>query len=178
MNTNCVGRFFTVQLESSWKDPWKPARIFFLNQADAIKRKQKIFIAFYTNIRFKELLPFVFFILVFVFTVLVLLWFCWHPLCACAPVFNICIYCYLKRMPPPPLPPSMRKRTRSRLIDLAKNPKLSVDVIRGWCALQGKSYLWMPLLGIARHQSQFSHPCVCERFIYSQDRSTYFPAAE
>ncbi len=27
-------------------------------------------------------------------------------------------------------------------------------------------------------QSQFPHFCVCERFIYSQDRSTYFPAAE
>jgi hypothetical protein len=27
-------------------------------------------------------------------------------------------------------------------------------------------------------QSQFPHSCVCERFIYSQDRSTYFFAAE
>jgi hypothetical protein len=27
-------------------------------------------------------------------------------------------------------------------------------------------------------QSQFPHSCVCERFIYSQNRSTYFPAAE
>ncbi len=27
---------------------------------------------------------------------------------------------------------------------------------------------------IARPQSQFPHSCVCERFIYSQDRSTYF----
>jgi hypothetical protein len=26
--------------------------------------------------------------------------------------------------------------------------------------------------------SQFPHLCFCERFIYSQDRSTYFPAAE
>ncbi len=32
--------------------------------------------------------------------------------------------------------------------------------------------------GIARPQSKFPHTCVCERFIYSQDRSTYFPAAE
>ncbi len=30
----------------------------------------------------------------------------------------------------------------------------------------------------ARPQSQFPRSCVCERFIYSQDRSTYFPAAE
>ena len=33
-------------------------------------------------------------------------------------------------------------------------------------------------LGIALPQSQFPHSCVCWRFIYSQDRSTYFPAAE
>ncbi len=32
--------------------------------------------------------------------------------------------------------------------------------------------------GIARPQSQFPYPCTCEIFIYSQDRSTYFPAAE
>ncbi len=37
-----------------------------------------------------------------------------------------------------------------------------------------KSYLCIPFLGIARPQSQFPHSCVCERFIYSQDRSTYF----
>jgi hypothetical protein len=35
-----------------------------------------------------------------------------------------------------------------------------------------------PFLGIARPQSQFPHSCVCERFIHSQDRSTYFPAVE
>ncbi len=31
---------------------------------------------------------------------------------------------------------------------------------------------------IVRPQSQFSHSCVYERFIYSQDRSTYFHAAK
>ncbi len=36
----------------------------------------------------------------------------------------------------------------------------------------------VPKKGIARPQSQFSHSCVCERFIYSQDWSTYFPVAE
>ncbi len=41
-------------------------------------------------------------------------------------------------------------------------------------ALQGKSHLCIPFLRIARPQSQFSHSCVCERFIYSQDRSKYF----
>jgi hypothetical protein len=40
-------------------------------------------------------------------------------------------------------------------------------------ALQRKSHLCIPFLGIARPQSQFPHSCVCERFIYSQDRSTY-----
>jgi hypothetical protein len=44
--------------------------------------------------------------------------------------------------------------------------------------LQGKSHLCIPFLGIARPQSQFPHSCVCERFMYSQDRSTYFPVAE
>ncbi len=39
----------------------------------------------------------------------------------------------------------------------------------------------IPFLGIAWPQSQFPHSCVCERFIYSQDRSTkstYFLHAE
>ncbi len=34
------------------------------------------------------------------------------------------------------------------------------------------------LLGIARLQSKFPHSLVCERFIYSQERSTCFPAAK
>ncbi len=42
--------------------------------------------------------------------------------------------------------------------------------------LQGKSHFCIPFLGIARPQSQFPHSCVCERFIYSKDQSTYFPA--
>ncbi len=46
-----------------------------------------------------------------------------------------------------------------------------------WPALQRKSHLCIPRKGIAPPQSQFPHSCVCERFIYSQDRSTYFPAA-
>jgi hypothetical protein len=36
----------------------------------------------------------------------------------------------------------------------------------------------IPRKGIARPPSQIPHSCVCERSIYSQDRSTYFPAAE
>ena len=45
-------------------------------------------------------------------------------------------------------------------------------------ALQGKFHLCSPFLGIARPQSQCPHSCVCERFINSQNRSTYFPATE
>ncbi len=44
--------------------------------------------------------------------------------------------------------------------------------------LQGKFHLCIPFLGIARPLSQIPHSCVCEHFIYSQDRPTYFPAAE
>ncbi len=44
--------------------------------------------------------------------------------------------------------------------------------------LQKKSPLCIHFLGIAQPKSQFLHSCVCERFIYSQDLSTYFPAAE
>ncbi len=44
--------------------------------------------------------------------------------------------------------------------------------------LQGKSHLCISFLGIARPQSQLRHSCICERLIYSQDWSKYFPAAE
>jgi hypothetical protein len=37
--------------------------------------------------------------------------------------------------------------------------------------LYRESYLCIPRKGIARPQSQFRNSCVCERFIYSQDRS-------
>ncbi len=40
------------------------------------------------------------------------------------------------------------------------------------------SHLCISFLGIARPQSQFPHSRVFELFIYSQDGSTYFPAAE
>jgi hypothetical protein len=43
-----------------------------------------------------------------------------------------------------------------------------------WYALQGKSHVCIPFLEMARPWSKFPHSCVCERFIYSQDRSTYF----
>ncbi len=44
--------------------------------------------------------------------------------------------------------------------------------------LQRKSHLGILFLGIVQPQSQFPHSCVCVRFIYSQDQSTYFSAAE
>ncbi len=40
--------------------------------------------------------------------------------------------------------------------------------------LQRQFRLYIPFLGIAWPQPQFPHLCVCERFLYSQDRSTYF----
>ncbi len=45
-------------------------------------------------------------------------------------------------------------------------------------ALQRKLHLCILRKRFARPQSKFPHSCVCELFIYSQDRSTYFPAAE
>jgi hypothetical protein len=42
------------------------------------------------------------------------------------------------------------------------------------CTLQRKSNLCIPFLGIAGPTSQFPHSRVCERFVYFQDRSTYF----
>jgi len=44
--------------------------------------------------------------------------------------------------------------------------------------LYRKSNLCLPGKGIALPQSQFLHTCVCERFIYSQERSTYLAAAK
>jgi hypothetical protein len=58
-----------------------------------------LYIAFYTNIIYKKFLPFVFFILVFVFTVLVLLWFSRHSFCACA---TVCHSCIQRECPSPP----------------------------------------------------------------------------
>ncbi len=46
------------------------------------------------------------------------------------------------------------------------------------CTVQRKSDLSTPRKTAAQLQSQFPDSCICERFIYSHDRSTYFPAAE
>ncbi len=39
--------------------------------------------------------------------------------------------------------------------------------------LKRKSHFYIPFMGIARTPSRFPHSCVCERFIYSQDRLTF-----
>jgi hypothetical protein len=44
----------------------------------------------------------------------------------------------------------------------------------GYDTLQRQFRLYIHFLGIARPQPQLPHSCVCERFIYSQDQSTYF----
>ncbi len=56
---------------------------------------------------------------------------------------------------------------------------LSCELLAIPAAQQPKSHLCVPFLGIAGPQSQCPHSCACERFIYSQDQSTYiFPEAE
>ncbi len=44
--------------------------------------------------------------------------------------------------------------------------------------LYRKSDLYIPKNETARPRSQFLHSCICERFIYSQDRSSYLAAAK
>jgi hypothetical protein len=51
---------------------------------------------------------------------------------------------------------------------------LSLLQVFHYYTLQRQFRLYIPFLGIARPQPQFLHSCVCEQFIYSQDRSTYF----
>ncbi len=64
------------------------------------------------------------------------------------------------------------------LVKTAENMTSQAQVHFRASTLQGKFHLCIPFLGIVGPQSQFPHSCVYERFIYSQDRSTYFPAAE
>jgi hypothetical protein len=61
---------------------------------------------------------------------------------------------------------------------LVKGPLKGEPLLLRGCTLQRKSHLCTPRKGITWPQSQFPQSCVCERFLYSQDRSTYFPAAE
>ncbi len=59
----------------------------------------------------------------------------------------------------------------SRLLSSLINMVLTVHCME-------KSQLCIPFLGIARPHSRFPHSCVCERFIYSQDWSTYLAIAK
>jgi hypothetical protein len=43
-----------------------------------------------------------------------------------------------------------------------------------WCTLQRRSDLCIPSNETARPRSQFPHSCICERWIDSHDRSSYF----
>ncbi len=56
---------------------------------------------------------------------------------------------------------------------------VSSDTIHAyqWLHCNENPHLCIPRKGIARPQSQFPHSCVCEQWVYSQDRSTYFPVA-
>ncbi len=54
---------------------------------------------------------------------------------------------------------------------LARLPHHPADL---FATLQRQFRLYITFLGIARPQHQFPHSCVCERLIYSQDRSIYF----
>jgi hypothetical protein len=63
------------------------------------------------------------------------------------------------------------------------SPLITED-LWGWAAAGytfnnrfSSSNLCIPGKGIVRTQSQFLHSCVCGKFIYSQDWSTYLAAA-
>ncbi len=56
----------------------------------------------------------------------------------------------------------------------AARPFCAHHQLKFFTTLQRKNHLCIPFLGIARPQSQFPHLCVCERFIYYQDRSAFF----
>ena len=81
-----------------------------------------------------------------------------------------------------PSTPSITRLNKNLISETINMLWYLVFVLSDWSnilsTLRRKSQLCIPFLGIARPQSRFPHPWVCERFIYSQDRSTYFPAAE
>jgi hypothetical protein len=53
------------------------------------------------------------------------------------------------------------------------------EIFLAVCRLQRKPIqVPIPLLGIARPQSQFPHSCVCEGFIYALDLPTKLPSAK
>ncbi len=69
-----------------------------------------------------------------------------------------------------------RRVQESLCISVLQNSSFQLESILtvNWNTLQRQFRLYIPFLGIAWPQPQFPHSCVCERFIYSQDQSTYF----
>ncbi len=118
---------------------------------------------------------------------------------------RVCVCCndlaagWLTPSPLPLVPPPlrMRKPKIERNRELRPNPKKNMvygTLCRSWlvytspplqCRLQHiyhalrKNFdLCIPRKEVALPQSQYPHSWVCERSIYSLDRSTYFPEAE
>ncbi len=83
-------------------------------------------------------------------------------------------------LPPPRPPPTLSIQEKGCVVGNIEDKQDNYVFVLFFCSytLQGKSHFSIPFLGIAWPQSQFPHSRVCERFIYSQDRSVYFPAAE
>ncbi len=65
------------------------------------------------------------------------------------------------------------------VIEIERNIEM-VEIVQDFPLIHcnEKSLLCFPFLRIARPQSQFPYSCVCERFIYFQEQSTYFPTRE
>jgi hypothetical protein len=74
----------------------------------------------------------------------------------------------------PPPPPSIHAKVTHHMESFRRGTLTMCLCHEPKSALQRNSHICIPFLGIARPQSQFPHSCVCERFTYFQDRSTYF----
>ncbi len=70
--------------------------------------------------------------------------------------------------------PSFWKNVKTAYFFWKTQSFCGIIIRRGVITLQRKSHLCIPFLGIAQPLSQFPHLCACERFICSQDQSTYF----
>jgi hypothetical protein len=65
-----------------------------------------------------------------------------------------------------------------KLRGLVPNLSTMLRYTHSQSTLYRKSDFGIPRNGIAWPRSQFLHSCICERFIYSQDRSAYLAAAK
>ncbi len=81
-------------------------------------------------------------------------------------------------------PASMESYIRhTHSLNLAMNDQQRLQFSKVWFKTvlthcNENSIYVFPEKEIARPHSQFPHSCVCERLTYSQNRSTYFTAAE